>query len=279
MRIACLVACYNRRDTTVRALRAPCSRRWCPASTCSSTSSLTDDGSTDGTADAVARMWPGAIIRHGDGSLFWAVHGPGRTVRRRHRPDYYLWLNDDTLLDPGALATLLRVSADHPQAIVHPDPRPRDRGVHLRRAQPTGDHPIRHGELHATTEANVHHGFDTFEGNRADPGRAVHDAVGLIDDEFPHRLLPTPTTRCGRAPASCRCRRPVRSPPAPANPPRTPADSWDAAWQTLQSPKGYPWQPRSVSCSATATGGGLPGWSPDRPRHLRGYAPAAVGSR
>ncbi len=242
MRIACLVASYNRRDTTVRALRALQSQV-VPGVDVQLDLFLTDDGSADGTADAVARMWPGAIIRHGDGSLFWAKSmALAEQSAAATDPDYYLWLNDDTLLDPGALATLLRVSADHPQAIVFTLTRDPETGefTYGGRNQ-LGDHPIRHGELHATTEANVHHGFDTFEGNCVLIPRAVHDAVGLIDDEFPHAYADTDYALRARAAGFPLLQAPGSIATCPANPPRTPADSWDAAWQTLQSPKGYPW--------------------------------------
>jgi GT2 family glycosyltransferase len=74
---------------------------------------LTDDRSTDGTAVAVGERFPGVRILAGDGSLFW--NGGmrlafGEALKGNH--DYYLWLNDDTLLDPGAIASLLRTHAE-----------------------------------------------------------------------------------------------------------------------------------------------------------------------
>ena len=69
---------------------------------------LVDDGSTDGTAEAVHATFPDVVIERGDGSLFW---NRGMLRAWQHAlhldPDYVLWLNDDTLLYPYALMHLL----------------------------------------------------------------------------------------------------------------------------------------------------------------------------
>lgn len=69
---------------------------------------LVDDGSTDGTAEAVHAVFPDVVIERGDGSLFWN-RGMVRAWERALplEPDYVLWLNDDTMLYPHALMTLL----------------------------------------------------------------------------------------------------------------------------------------------------------------------------
>lgn len=70
---------------------------------------LLDDGSTDGTSEAVKTRYPQVHLLQGDGFLFW-----NRGMRRAFAAaleggyDYYLWLNDDTLLYPEALESLLR---------------------------------------------------------------------------------------------------------------------------------------------------------------------------
>ncbi len=74
---------------------------------------LVDDGSTDGTAGQIRRRFPQVHIIPGDGSLFW---GGGMRLAwdnaSRRDYDYYLWLNDDTKLFPGAIQVLMTTAAD-----------------------------------------------------------------------------------------------------------------------------------------------------------------------
>lgn len=105
LRLAVLVACFNRREKTLAALAAV--QAQVPADW-SLTIYLFDDGSTDGTGDAVRARFPDAVILQGDGQQYWnrSMHAAfDRALRDRHA--LYLWLNDDTLLDADALAILV----------------------------------------------------------------------------------------------------------------------------------------------------------------------------
>ena len=69
---------------------------------------LVDDGSTDGTAEAVQALYPSVRLLKGDGSLFWAGgmrKAYGEAMRLGY--DYYLWLNDDVELYPNAIERAL----------------------------------------------------------------------------------------------------------------------------------------------------------------------------
>ena len=116
MRIAVLMACHNRKETTVR-----CLRRLLPQLGGEDRVFLVDDGSTDGTEDEIVRLFDCSIVRliQGDGNLFWAkgmalawcealkyerrVHSSTSTFAF----DYFLWLNDDVMLKPDAIAGLV----------------------------------------------------------------------------------------------------------------------------------------------------------------------------
>ena len=72
---------------------------------------VVDDASTDGTAAAIRPEYPWVEVIDGSGALFWnrgMYIGFGVALQRP--ADYYLWLNDDTVLVAGALQSLLQQS-------------------------------------------------------------------------------------------------------------------------------------------------------------------------
>lgn len=73
---------------------------------------LVNDGCTDGTAEAVSEAYPQTIIIRGDGNLFWnqGMRLAWETAAKDNF-DFYIWLNDDTLMKEGALACLMETSA------------------------------------------------------------------------------------------------------------------------------------------------------------------------
>ncbi len=104
LRIAALLACHNRKPTTLACL----TRLFSQARSEELTVFLLDDNSSDGTADAVRARFSQIRVLLGNGQLFWCG-GMRRAfaVAMQEDYDFYLWLNDDTLLEPGALARLL----------------------------------------------------------------------------------------------------------------------------------------------------------------------------
>lgn len=107
--VAALITCHNRRASTLGCLRR-LFEQVLPAGTILDVY-LVDDGSTDGTSDAVRQTYPSVHIIQADGSLYWC---DGMRLAWQHAsavdPDAYFWLNDDTVLLPGALASLLKIS-------------------------------------------------------------------------------------------------------------------------------------------------------------------------
>jgi GT2 family glycosyltransferase len=109
MRLAVLMTCHNRKTKTLACLRQVL--RSSLPSRSSLDVFLVDDGSTDGTELEVVRCYPQVTIFKGDGNLYW--NGGMRVAfaaAMLSNFDYYLWLNDDTMLYPGAIQSLIATS-------------------------------------------------------------------------------------------------------------------------------------------------------------------------
>jgi GT2 family glycosyltransferase len=107
IRIAVLMTCHNRKQTTLVSLAALFNQQSHRHRFVLETL-LVDDGCTDGTVEAVQQQYPAVRIIQGSGHLFW--NGGMRTAiatALQSDYDYHLWLNDDTILHPQALETLL----------------------------------------------------------------------------------------------------------------------------------------------------------------------------
>jgi GT2 family glycosyltransferase len=74
---------------------------------------ITDDGCTDNTVEAVKHISPETTIIRGDGSLYWnrGMYEAWKTAIKDNDYDFYLWLNDDTMLLPSAINHLMECSA------------------------------------------------------------------------------------------------------------------------------------------------------------------------
>ena len=105
MKIAILMACYNRAATTLGALEALQNA----AMGLNCDVFLVDDGSTDGTGARVREAYPTVNVIDADGSLYWAkgMRLAWETAAKSGNYDFYLWLNDDVLLKPNAIANIL----------------------------------------------------------------------------------------------------------------------------------------------------------------------------
>lgn len=110
VRVAAILACYNRRDQTLQCL----DRLFCAAAKTPHVKIrvyLLDDASPDGTGDAVSKNYPTVRVIQGTGDLFWnrGMHR-AMTIAMEDHCDYYLWLNDDTVLVESALADLIETA-------------------------------------------------------------------------------------------------------------------------------------------------------------------------
>jgi GT2 family glycosyltransferase len=105
--LAVIMACHNRRERTLSCLRAL--QRQSINKGIIIEVYLLDDGSTDGTSDAVRSEFQDVHLLKGDGSLFW-----NRGMRESFSAaiqkgfDFYLWLNDDSILYDNSLEVMLK---------------------------------------------------------------------------------------------------------------------------------------------------------------------------
>lgn len=102
MKIAVLLTCFNRKEKTLACLRSLYDTHEECKSPVEAEVFLTDDGSSDGTSEAVSSLSPffPLTLLKGDGSLFWrgGMNNSWRAAINKESFDGYLWLNDDCVV-------------------------------------------------------------------------------------------------------------------------------------------------------------------------------------
>ncbi len=103
---AVVIPAHNRREVTLRGLERLTAQGvfgWADVV-------VVDDGSTDGTGEAVRARFPSAIVLTGDGHLWWGgAIRLGMDHAHRTGAQCIVWLNDDCLPEPDTL----RLLAEH----------------------------------------------------------------------------------------------------------------------------------------------------------------------
>lgn len=189
--IAVLMTCHNRKSKTLATLESLFQQR--SIDEIGYKVYLVDDGSNDGTSQAVQQTYPDVNIFSGDGNLFW--NGGMRIAFSeaiKDDPDYYLWLNDDTILYPEALSSLLTTSRQlfeqgEQKAIVAGSTCDPDTGdfTYGGIVKITPLLPFKFRFLDPTTAAQS---CDSMNGNCVLIPRRVVELVGNLDPAFIHYL-------------------------------------------------------------------------------------------
>ena len=188
-KIAVLMTCHNRKASTLTCL----GRLIGSSQEAELTIFLLDDGSTDGTGEAVQAQFPGVRLLSGDGDLFWC--GGMRCVfanALKEDFDFYLWLNDDTFLESGALQRLLSAyqsisSAESDRAIVVGSTRDPRSGQHTYGGlvRSSRIHPMKYRLLEPGDQPLP---CDTMNGNCVLIPRSVAALVQNLSPEFRHGI-------------------------------------------------------------------------------------------
>lgn len=106
--LAVLITCFNRKIKTLKCLEN-LGKLELPSDLDCIDVYLVDDGSTDGTYNAVKKSFPEVKLIKGTGSLFWnqGMRLAWETACSFKNYDFYLWLNDDVVLKKFALIELI----------------------------------------------------------------------------------------------------------------------------------------------------------------------------
>lgn len=113
-KVAGIVTCHNRKDKTVQSLSCLFnSADACKRAKIELVIFLTDDNSSDGTADAVISQFQDRDIHiiHSDGNAYWAggmCLAWNMALKTSKNWDFYLLFNDDTMANIDAFDELLR---------------------------------------------------------------------------------------------------------------------------------------------------------------------------
>jgi GT2 family glycosyltransferase len=105
--LAVLLTCHNRKDQTLASLSS--------LYACLVPENfffdvfLVDDGSTDGTHNAIRTQFSEVNLIQGDGTLYWnrGMKLAWESAAKANDYDFYLWLNDDTVMFDNALTIFL----------------------------------------------------------------------------------------------------------------------------------------------------------------------------
>lgn len=143
---------------------------------------LTNDGCTDGTPEAIIERFPEVHVIDADGNLYWnrGMYTAWEAAAKSRNYDYYLWLNDDSLLIDCALKKLLEAFAQcNDNAVI----------VAAMKSDVKGNTTYSGQKDNRLVEPNgTLLECDTFNGNCVLIPRSVYKKVGNLDWTFRHAI-------------------------------------------------------------------------------------------
>ncbi|MBX3282190.1 MAG: glycosyltransferase family 2 protein [Acidobacteria bacterium] len=115
-KVAIVIPVYNRREITLQGLR---SLARVDRSGLDVRIFIVDDGSTDGTSDAIRAEFPDVVLIQGDGTLHYAA-GTNRGIEAALKWDaeFIATINDDAVFHDQFLQRLIRTADSNPRSVV-----------------------------------------------------------------------------------------------------------------------------------------------------------------
>lgn len=180
LHIAVLLTCYNRKDKTLQCLQS-FYKSINKLPELNFEIFLVDDGSSDGTTEAVQGFFPEICIIQGTGELYWnrGMHLAWETASKKKDFDYYLWLNDDVVLLPDAINQLFSDASKIPHSIICASMQSSQCQITYGGKDKKGILIIPNGSPQEITFIN---------GNLVLIPKSVFHKVGMIDPIFPHAI-------------------------------------------------------------------------------------------
>ena len=118
IKVAIVTPIHNRREITLQCLRslARINRESLEILTY-----VVDDGSSDGSGEAIRAEFPEVSVINGSGDL-WYTEGTNVGIRAalERTPDYVLAINDDSVFDTDFLIHLVQTAQRHPRSVTGP---------------------------------------------------------------------------------------------------------------------------------------------------------------
>ena len=190
-RVAVLITCFNRKEKTIRCLESIYSQKL--PEFVKFELFIVDDGSTDGTAQAIQAKFPEVNMLAGDGNLFWAggMRFAWNTALATKKYDFFWLVNDDTSFYPETFSHLLEadryaITNYGVSGIYSGSTRDPKSGVRT-----YGGEKLRNRDDYATIPLHPNGQYQSCEFTNANilliPASVV-DAVGIFSDVYVHSI-------------------------------------------------------------------------------------------
>lgn len=184
--IAILITCHNRKNKTIKCLQKLYSQK--NIQNIKLKVFLVDDGSSDGTDQAVKKLFPEIIITKSNGNLFWAkgmALAWEESLKDKNKFDYFLWLNDDTYLYNIALSELIKTQINKTEIIIGNVRDPITKKRTYGGWKFTNKY-MRPFKFKMVNVSSVTQKIDIFNGNIVLVPYDVYRKIGIIDNFFTH---------------------------------------------------------------------------------------------